>query len=102
MTQIAYTVGCRFTDANVMRDWIAWLQDEHLADVQRGGALSGQVVHFESELRCEVRYLFPNRDAFTRYEQQSAPTLRSEGLRKFPLELGLEYSRSVATIVATT
>lgn len=99
MTAVAYTVRCTFTDANVADEWVAWLRDEHVADVCRGGAESATVVRLDGDpITLEVRYRFPSRDAFDAYERDHAPALRDEGLRRFPLERGLRYERSVGTI----
>ena len=83
-----------------MLDWIAWLDSEHLADVLQGGATSATVIQYDGASRCDVRYIFPNRESFDRYEDEIAPALRADGLKRFPLTLGLEYSRSTATVVA--
>jgi hypothetical protein len=48
----------------------------------------------------EVRYHFPSREAFGRYEKEHAPRLRSEGLKLFPVEKGVEYKRTVGVSVA--
>lgn len=103
---IAYTVSCAFTDASVAARWIAWLEQEHLDDVLDAGAASAEVVRMErapdeaAACRCEVRYRFASREAFDAYEREHAPGLREEGLRRFPLALGLTYARSVGDVVA--
>lgn len=97
---IAYTVRCTFENADVMAQWIAWLVDDHIADVCAAGALDGAIVKLDGEpLRVEVRYRFSSREAFETYERDHAPRLREEGLQKFPLELGLCYERSVGEIL---
>ena len=102
MTAFAYTVSCTFTDPAVADAWTQWLRDEHLADVCAGGAVAAEVVRLDgTPLRTEVRYRFADRAAFERYEREHAPRLREEGLRKFPLELGLTYSRSTGELVAS-
>ncbi|MEM7227782.1 MAG: DUF4286 family protein [Planctomycetota bacterium] len=98
---IAYTVRCRFDDPMVGAEWIAWLVREHLADVIAGGAIDATVVQLDGDpLTCEVRYHFPTRAAFDRYERDHAPALREEGLKQFPLERGLHYERSVGEVMA--
>jgi hypothetical protein len=47
----------------------------------------------------EARYLFRNRDDFRRYEAESAPALRAQGLVRFPLERGLVYERTTAEVL---
>ena len=95
-----YTVRCTFSDPAVVDEWIAWLRDEHLADVCAAGAVDAEVVRLDGEpLRIEVRYRFADRAAFDRYERDHAPRLREEGLRRFPLERGLSYARRTGEIV---
>lgn len=99
--KIAYTVSCTFTDPDVATRWLAWLRDGHLADVVAAGAESAFAVRLDGEpVRCEARYTFASRNAFEIYEREHAPRLRAEGLELFPLDLGLEYSRSVGEILA--
>lgn len=97
----AYTVACTFDDAGVAEEWVAWLRDEHLADVCAAGALDAEVVRLDGEPpTVEVRYHFADRAAFGRYEAEHAPRLRAEGLARFPLERGLHYRRSTGEVVA--
>lgn len=95
---LRYVVGCRFTDAQVLTRWITWLEREHLADVCAAGALRAEILQSDREPYCEVHYTFANRAAFERYETESAPRLREEGLRAFPLSLGLSYQRATYDI----
>ena len=103
--KIAYTVRCRFQDAEVAELWLTWLRDRHLQDVCDAGAESGDVVRLdpvgqEGDVVCEARYTFASRQAFEAYERDHAPRLRQEGLELFPLSLGLSYSRSLGTLEA--
>ncbi len=98
---ISYTVGCSFADAaeDVPKRWLAWLRDEHIADVMQAGVVSAQIVAMDADIPTfEVRYRFPDRATFDTYVSEHAPRLRDEGLRKFPLELGLSYSRTVGEL----
>ena len=90
----SYTVRCTFTDPTVVQSWLKWLLDEHIQDVIDAGALSGEIFRMDDSETYEIRYRFASKEAFTVYENDHAPRLRAEGLAKFPLELGLEYSRS--------
>ena len=100
--KIAYTVSCQFTDPEVATRWLAWLENGHLADVVAAGAESAYGVRLDGDpVRCEARYTFATREAFEAYERDHAPRLRAEGLELFPLDLGLEYSRSIGEIVHT-
>lgn len=102
MRKIRYTVACTFSDAGVARRWLAWLEGEHFADVCAAGAVSAEAVRLDGDpVTYEARYTFPSRPAFEVYERNHAPRLRAEGLARFPLDLGLTYSRTVGESVAT-
>ena len=106
---IAYTVIAVFEDARVAEEWIAWLRDEHLAEVCAAGALDAEVIRMdppdstppETRVRCEVRYHFSSREAFNSYVRDHAPLLRAEGLKHFPPERGVTYERSLGAVVFT-
>ena len=89
----SYTVRCEIADAAVADSWLNWLVSKHVADVLQAGALSAEIFELEPGT-FEIRYRFESEDAFRTYERDHAPALRLEGLQKFPLELGLSYSRS--------
>lgn len=96
---LLYTVTATFDDPAVAEEWIAWLRDGHLAEVIAGGATGAEVVRLDGEpggpTRCEVRYRFPSREVFARYERDHAPRLRSEGMSRFPPERGVRLARTV-------
>jgi hypothetical protein len=100
-----YTVIASFDDPAVAAEWVAWLRDEHLADVIAAGALEAEVVAIEGEaaapIELEVRYRFTDRASLERYFNDHAPRLRAEGLAKFPPERGIRYRRSVGEAVVT-
>ena len=101
---IAYTVTCTFDNPAVCEEWIAWLRDEHLAEVIAAGALDAEVVKFDRDatigkVKCEARYHFASRQSFAAYERDHAPRLRAAGLKRFPPERGLTYERSLGEIV---
>lgn len=95
--RIAYTVAVTFTDGELAEAWLAWLRGGHVAKVIQGGAVDAEVVELDAtEGRAfEVRYHFPSREAFTRYEREYAAALREEGLRLFPSEKGVVYQRTI-------
>lgn len=97
---ISYTVRCSFDDQDVANEWLGWLRDKHIRDVLEAGAVSAQIVAMDDPvLTYEIRYCFASRSVFDTYIADHAPRLRDEGLDRFPLELGLTYSRSVGLIV---
>ena len=100
---MCYTVRCEFGEdaGEVVLDWLDWLQHEHVADVIKAGASGAEIVRMDGErVAYEIRYRFPSRLAFEVYERDRAPQLRGEGLARFPLELGLQYSRTVGEVVS--
>ena len=95
----SYTVACALDDPAVADEWIAWLRDEHIADVCAAGALDAEVIRLDgTPVRCEVRYHFASREAFAAYERDHAPRLREEGLKRFPLQRGLTYDRRTGEV----
>ena len=94
-----YTVRCEFAQGaeTVAAEWLSWLKSEHIEDVLRAGADSSRIVKVDQdEIVYEVRYRFASRERFAAYEREHAGRLRAEGLQRFPLELGLTYSRVTA------
>ena len=97
---ISYTVRCEFTDECVSQRWVAWIRDEHIQDVIGAGAMSGEIVRMDGDaIVYEVRYRFADRAIFDSYIANHAPALRDEGLNRFPLGLGLSYTRTVGEVV---
>src|SRR5262249_30595736 len=98
---LLYTVGATFTESALAEEWLRWLRAGHIAEVLAGGATFAEIVRMDGTPHSyEVRYRFPSREAFARYEQQHAPQLRAEGLRLFPPEKGVSYRRTVGIVVA--
>jgi hypothetical protein len=100
MTELAYTVAATFSDPQVAAQWLRWLRDGHIAEVIAGGATRAEIIALDGSNAFEVRYRFPSRESFDRYEREFAPRLRAEGLRLFPVERGVTYRRSVGTVQA--
>lgn len=92
----AYTVTCELPDEDVAAEWVAWLTGGHMQQLIDTGASSASLIQLEP-LKYEVRYLYPSRLAFEQYEKEHAPSLRAEGLQKFPASLGLVYRRSTGS-----
>ncbi|MBY0527852.1 MAG: DUF4286 family protein [Gemmataceae bacterium] len=100
MPELVYTVAVTLPDEETARQWVHWLREGHVADVIAGGATSAEIVVMDgSPYAYEVRYRFPSRDGFDRYERECAPRLRAEGLKLFPVERGIAYRRSVGVVV---
>ncbi len=95
---ITYIVSAEFESAHVMKEWCAWLKREHIKDVCKAGADSGQCltsVDTNNVLCAQAHYTFSDHEAFENYLQHGAPKLRKEGLKLFPLSLGINYQRFV-------
>ena len=95
----SYTVRCGFTDPDVASSWLQWLKSEHIEDVLKAGATGAEVFQMNNSDLYEIRYQFQDKASFEQYEMNHAPRLREEGLAKFPLELGLEYSRTTGVSI---
>jgi hypothetical protein len=102
MAMIVYTVTATFTDRALADEWLRWLKEGHITEVLAGGAMAAEITAWDGpELSLEVRYQFPSREAFARYEQEHAPRLRAEGLARFPVERGVTYRRAVGVAAGT-
>ena len=98
----SYTLSAAFSDRGVADAWIAWLRDEHLAEVCAAGALDAELIRFDEDGpgdRCEVRYHFPSREAFNGYERNHAPRLRAAGLKRFGTQRGITYERRTGDVL---
>jgi hypothetical protein len=100
MARLCYTVAATFADAELADAWLRWLRDGHIAEVLAGGAADAEIVRMDGTPHSyEVRYHFPSREVFQRYEQEHAPRLRTDGLRLFPPERGVIYRRSIGEVL---
>ena len=96
---VRYTVKATFDDEALVESWLMWLREGHCRDVLRGGALRAEVVAMDGDaLSYEVRYDFPDRATFERYESEHAPRLRAEGLERFPTSSGITYARTTGVV----
>ncbi len=102
---LAYTVYTTFQDPALADEWLRWLREGHIAEVKSGGATDAEIIELDDpgagRRAFEVRYHFPSRDAFERYERDHAPRLRAEGLELFPTERGVAYRRAVGVVVTS-
>jgi hypothetical protein len=107
MPELAYTVYTTFTEARLADEWLRWLRDGgHIAEVMAGGATDAEIIELDPPAGAqagarafEVRYHFPSREHFARYEREHAPRLRAEGVKLFPVERGVSYRRAVGIVV---
>ncbi|GJM18464.1 MAG: hypothetical protein DHS20C14_06770 [Phycisphaeraceae bacterium] len=104
MAHIAYTVTATIPNTILADRYVAWLEGGHLAGVLAGGAFAARAVRLdgpEPPVRVQVRYTFPSREAFGRYEAEFAPALRAEGVELFGPDTGIVFERSVGAIIAS-
>ena len=100
MAALAYTVAVTFSDSDLAEEWLRWLREGHIAEVLAGGATDAEIIELDGPGRSfEVRYHFPSRGVFEHYEKEHAPRLRADGLKRFPVEKGITYRRSVGLVV---
>lgn len=101
----SYVVCCAFSDEAVRDRWLAWLAEEHCADVCRAGALSAELVALDpqggADFEIEIHYVFASRQSFEVYERDEAPRLRAEGLR-FKGTDDVRFSRKTGEIILQT
>jgi hypothetical protein len=94
-----YTVTVTLPDEETAVRWLAWMRAGHAAEVLAGGATAAEIVRCDGPvIEYEVRYNFPSREAFDRYERESAPRLRKEALKQFPSEDGIHYHRATGVV----
>jgi hypothetical protein len=99
MAEIAYTVTATLPDEATATEWLRWLREGHIAAVLAGGANAAEIIALDGPGQAfEVRYRFPSREAFDRYEREVAPRLRAEGLLRFPAARGISYRRWVGVV----
>ncbi len=99
---LSYTVIACLPDEQMCDEYVRWLVNGHIDAVVAGGAIRAEVVRIVDPLRpfrVESRYEFPDRDAFDHYVQQTAPALRTDGIRRFPPESGVTFERRVGEFV---
>ncbi len=102
MTRICYMVVATLPDENTEAEYVSWLEDGHVDAVISHGAHSAMIVKLEPKEgrpRVMTQYIFTTRPGFDRYVAEHAPALRADGLRRFPLERGIVFERTVGEIV---
>ncbi|WP_438481251.1 DUF4286 domain-containing protein [Oleiharenicola lentus] len=103
MPEILYTVRASCKDVPQRGRYLAWLSPSHVMAIREAGASAARIVLPDRETDTaaavvETHYVFPSRKAFDTYLRDHAPALRADGLKHFPPESGITYSRQVAEI----
>jgi Domain of unknown function (DUF4286) len=100
MSAVSYMVTVTLPNEAMAKAFLAWLQGGHVAEVLAGGASRAQIVSLDQTAHTfEIRYRFPSRESFERYERECAPRLRADGLQRFPMDQGVVYRRTSGAIV---
>lgn len=95
---VIYEVEATIADRETAERWVAWMLDEHLADVRRCGALNGRLIELDgSNHHFVAQYEFASRNALDAYLNDHAPRLRSEGASLFPSDK-VAYTRRIGLI----
>ncbi|MBK9187452.1 MAG: DUF4286 family protein [Phycisphaerales bacterium] len=105
MPDIAYTVTATLPDTRTRDEYVAWLQEGHLAQVIQGGAATAAILLLTdpaSPIRVQTRYTFSSPEALDRYVRDHAPALRADGLARFPPARGVAFAREIATILPSS
>ncbi len=107
MHLLAYTVRATIPTEPLADRFVAWLEGGHLAGVLAGGANQAEILRLDPDsgaggVVVEVRYRFPSRESFERYERDFAPALRAEGVELFGPDTGIVMERSVGAIIAAS
>jgi hypothetical protein len=103
MPAVLYTVRASCPSLQVRGRFLAWLSPNHVAEVMQGGATAVRIVLPDRENDAapavvETQYVFPSRKALDTYLRDHAPALRADGLKHFPPESGVTFSRQIAEI----
>jgi hypothetical protein len=102
MPAISYSVTATLPDRATADEYIAWLKDGHLDQVINHGADSAMIIRLtdpHTPIQVESRYTFPDRQAFDRYVSLHAPSLRADGLRRFPSDRGIRFDRRTGEVL---
>lgn len=94
-----YTVTAELPSEEVARDFLSWLEDDHLREVVDAGALDAEAVRLDGDAHVvECRYRFASREAFAAYEAGPAERLRADGRARFGPESGVRMRRATGEL----
>lgn len=99
---IEYSVYVSFQDEALAVEWLAWMRHGHVKAVCEAGAIRAELFSVQNDRAGKhyvARYIFKSENDFKHYEEYAAPKLRSEGLKMFPVEMGVTYQRSTARMI---
>lgn len=80
---VAYEVDAEANSAETLQRYLAWLADEHLAEVRACiGVRRAEAIELDG-LHARSTYRFDSRASYTRYLERDAPRLRARGRELF-------------------
>ena len=103
---LEYRVTAMIRGRALAAEYIAWLRAGHLQEVIEGGAREARLLELkespmgegaDAEIEVESVYIFSSEEAFARYEIDSAPALRAEGIALFG-ERPIRFARRVSRL----
>jgi hypothetical protein len=96
---LVYTVTAELPSAELAQEFLDWLEDDHLRDVVKAGAVDGEALVLDGDAHVvECRYRFASREAFAAYEAGPAEALRADGRARFGPERGVTMSRRIGEV----
>lgn len=103
MPTMLYTVRATCPNLHVRGRLLSWLTPNHVAEVMKGGATAVRIVLPDREGEAapaivETQYVFASRKALETYLRDHAPALRADGLKHFPPESGVTFTRQIAEV----
>jgi FMN phosphatase YigB (HAD superfamily) len=95
---ITYEVRAKPRDEDTLREWVAWMEREHMDRVLATGLVRSAKLESDGSGGLRAVYSLRRRAHLDRYFEEYAPRLRAEGLAKFGDRV--TYERSIYRGVA--
>ena len=95
---LVYSVTITLPTPTHRIEFVAWLAEEHMADVVAAGAMDAEALLHDDPCVVQVLYHFASRDAFAQYERNEAPRLRAHVLTKFADAAQFAFARSTCEV----
>jgi len=102
---MSYNVTCRAPGESKAHEWLSWLQDSHIEDVIKCGAIKAEIIRFDDDgkpgVLFQIRYYFKDRESLEDYVENHSTRLREDGVKNFPPEEGFLYERLIGEVLFT-
>ena len=102
---LSYVVTATLCDQSDAERYIEWLKRGHVQAVLKW-ASRAEIVLLDSpshmhtgDVHVQSAYLFEDRAAFQRYEEEGAPQLRAEGIEFAKSLARIEFKRSIGAVL---